>query len=167
MFNAVVANRVDTFVSSSFSSFSCSFSISSLSLSMYCLTSTSKNTTHGLAPIPKMKRLPEGKVNAGGAAGGGGAAGAGAGGAGGGAGGGGGGSSDKSGTTISTRSSNKRLLKEYRRLQKASPPGIVATPNSDNILEWHYVLYMDKGHYRGGQYHGILTFPMEYPMRPP
>ena len=110
-----------------------------------------------------MKRLPEGKVNAGG----GGAGGDAGGDAGGGGGGGGGGSSDKSGTTFSTRSSNKRLLKEYRRLQKASPPGIVATPNSDNILEWHYVLYMDKGHYRGGQYHGILTFPMEYPMRPP
>ena len=67
----------------------------------------------------------------------------------------------------STRSVNKRLLKEYRRLLRSSPPGIEAHPLESNILEWHFVLRCSQAPYAGGEYHGTLTFPKEYPMRPP
>ena len=38
------------------------------------------------------------------------------------------------GTAINTRSSNKRLLKEYRRLEKSKPPGIEARPSETTML---------------------------------
>lgn len=61
-----------------------------------------------------------------------------------------------------------RLKKEFRDLKKNPVPGIRACPNEANILEWHYVLDgpTDTPYY-GGFYHGILTFPAEYPYKPP
>lgn len=48
------------------------------------------------------------------------------------------------------------------------PPFIVARPNEDNILEWHYVIEGPPDTpYKGGQYHGTLTFPADYPYKPP
>jgi len=61
-----------------------------------------------------------------------------------------------------------RLLKELRELQKKPVEGIRALPLESNILEWHYVLEGAKGtSYEGGWYHGVVTFPSEYPMKPP
>ena len=98
------------------------------------------NTTKGLLPIKKVKKIvdkPDPKAQ------------------------------NVTGTAINTRSSNKRLLKEYRRLEKSKPPGIEARPSETTMLEWHFVLSMDKPPYTGGCYHGLLKFPPEYPMRPP
>lgn len=36
-----------------------------------------------------------------------------------------------------------------------------------NILEFHFVLRCEQPPYAGGEYHGLLEFPPEYPMRPP
>ena len=37
-----------------------------------------------------------------------------------------------------------------------------------NILEWHFVISGPKDSpYEGGQYHGKLVFPSEYPYKPP
>lgn len=48
------------------------------------------------------------------------------------------------------------------------PPYILAQPNDENILEWHYVITgPPKTPYEGGQYHGMLRFPSEYPFKPP
>ena len=61
-----------------------------------------------------------------------------------------------------------RLLKELRELQKKPVEGIRALPLESNILEWHYVLEGAKATvYEGGWYHGVITFPSEYPMKPP
>lgn len=61
-----------------------------------------------------------------------------------------------------------RLLKELRELQKKPVEGIRALPLETNILEWHYVLEGAKATaYEGGWYHGVVTFPSEYPMKPP
>lgn len=47
-------------------------------------------------------------------------------------------------------------------------PYITAKPNEANILEWHYVLEGPPDTpYFGGQYHGILKFPADYPYAPP
>jgi ubiquitin-conjugating enzyme E2 J2 len=41
-------------------------------------------------------------------------------------------------------------------------------PNSENIFEWHFVLHnFENSPYEGGQYHGKLLIPAEYPMKPP
>ncbi|KAF9435717.1 Ubiquitin-conjugating enzyme E2 6 [Entomortierella beljakovae] len=62
----------------------------------------------------------------------------------------------------------KRLTKEYINIQKSPPAYLFARPLESNILEWHYVL---KGPpetpYFGGEYHGKLVFPSDYPFKPP
>lgn len=64
--------------------------------------------------------------------------------------------------------SETRLKKEYAKMIKSPTDGIVARPLPNNILEWHYVIQGPKGSpYEGGFYHGKLTFPPEYPLKPP
>ncbi|KAL3235696.1 E2 ubiquitin-conjugating protein UBC6 [Nakaseomyces bracarensis] len=69
---------------------------------------------------------------------------------------------------MATRQAQKRLTKEYKMMVENPPPFIVARPNEDNILEWHYVIEGPPDTpYKGGQYHGTLTFPADYPYKPP
>ncbi|OLL22211.1 Ubiquitin-conjugating enzyme E2 6 [Neolecta irregularis DAH-3] len=69
---------------------------------------------------------------------------------------------------MASRAANKRLTKEYVSIQKDPPEFITAHPNESNILEWHYLITGPKGTpYEGGQYHGTLTFPPDYPYKPP
>lgn len=61
-----------------------------------------------------------------------------------------------------------RLRKELRQLQKNPVENIRALAKESNLLEWHYVLEGSKGScYQGGYYHGVLTFPKNYPYKPP
>lgn len=67
-----------------------------------------------------------------------------------------------------SRQAQKRLTKEYKSIAANPPPFIEARPNEDNILEWHYVITgPPKTPYEGGQYHGMLRFPADYPFKPP
>jgi len=69
---------------------------------------------------------------------------------------------------MASRAANKRLTKEYASIQKDPPEFITAHPHENNILEWHYLITGPKGTpYEGGQYHGTLTFPPDYPYKPP
>jgi ubiquitin-conjugating enzyme E2 J2 len=62
----------------------------------------------------------------------------------------------------------QRLQKELRLLAKDPLPSIIARPDTKNILVWHYVLEGDaSSEYAGGTYHGKITFPSQYPFRPP
>ncbi|KAF9973406.1 Ubiquitin-conjugating enzyme E2 6 [Actinomortierella ambigua] len=69
---------------------------------------------------------------------------------------------------MATKGAYKRLTKEYINIQKSPPAYLYARPLESNILEWHYIL---KGPpdtpYFGGEYHGKLIFPSEYPFKPP
>ncbi|KAF9360592.1 Ubiquitin-conjugating enzyme E2 6 [Mortierella sp. NVP85] len=69
---------------------------------------------------------------------------------------------------MATKGAYKRLTKEYINIQKSPPAYLFARPLETNILEWHYVL---KGPpetpYHGGEYHGKLVFPSDYPFKPP
>lgn len=59
-------------------------------------------------------------------------------------------------------------MKDYARLQEDPVPYILAEPNPKNILEWHYVVSgPENSPYFGGQYHGHLVFPPDYPFKPP
>ncbi|XP_077284704.1 ubiquitin-conjugating enzyme E2 J2-like isoform X2 [Arctopsyche grandis] len=65
-------------------------------------------------------------------------------------------------------SATKRLQQDYLRLKSDPVPYIVAEPLPDNWLEWHYVLRgPEDSPFEGGFYHGKLTFPREFPFRPP
>ncbi|XP_057535689.1 ubiquitin-conjugating enzyme E2 34-like [Amaranthus tricolor] len=62
----------------------------------------------------------------------------------------------------------KRLQKEFRALCKEPVPNIVARPSPNNILEWYYVFEGSEGTpFAGGFYYGRITFPAEYPFKPP
>lgn len=60
-----------------------------------------------------------------------------------------------------------RLQREYAALENSKPKQLVARPREGNILEWHYMVHDMPAPYLGGQYHGKLVFPSEYPLKPP
>ncbi|KAI8821352.1 UBC-like protein [Fimicolochytrium jonesii] len=69
---------------------------------------------------------------------------------------------------MASKAALKRLTKEYAVLQKDPVPYIVAKPLENNILEWHYVIRGPPGSpYAGGEYHGKVLFPADYPFSPP
>lgn len=69
---------------------------------------------------------------------------------------------------MASKAANRRLLKEYEAIRANPPPFIVAHPSETNILEWHYILTgAPNTPYEGGQYHGTLIFPPDYPFAPP
>ncbi|KAJ3073570.1 Ubiquitin-conjugating enzyme E2 6 [Podochytrium sp. JEL0797] len=62
----------------------------------------------------------------------------------------------------------KRLQKEYQMMMTNPPEFIVAKPLESNILVWHYIVTgPPDSAYTGGEYHGKVIFPEEYPYKPP
>ncbi|KAJ1946432.1 Ubiquitin-conjugating enzyme E2 6 [Kickxella alabastrina] len=69
---------------------------------------------------------------------------------------------------MASRAAFKRLSKEYLAIEANPTPFITAKPLESNILEWHYVLRGPPDTpYSGGEYHGRLKFPSDYPYKPP
>lgn len=69
---------------------------------------------------------------------------------------------------MASKGAYKRLSKEYQALVKTPTPLIVAKPLDSNILEWHYIITgPPDSPYSGGEYWGRLSFPAEYPFKPP
>ncbi|EPY50860.1 ubiquitin conjugating enzyme Ubc6 [Schizosaccharomyces cryophilus OY26] len=69
---------------------------------------------------------------------------------------------------MASKAAYKRLMKEYLTLQRNPVEYIDARPAPENILEWHYIVTGPPDTpYEGGQYHGTLIFPSEYPFKPP
>ncbi|KAJ2359349.1 Ubiquitin-conjugating enzyme E2 6 [Coemansia sp. RSA 2618] len=69
---------------------------------------------------------------------------------------------------MASKAAFKRLNKEYLAMQKNPTPLITAKPLETNILEWHYVVRGPSDTpYEGGEYHGKLKFPADYPYKPP
>lgn len=67
-------------------------------------------------------------------------------------------------------SSTRRLLKETTDLQKNPSPHFTAAPISDTSLhDWHFTLTgpPPPSPFSTGIYHGRITFPPTYPLRPP
>lgn len=69
----------------------------------------------------------------------------------------------RKGTTATSR-----LRQDYLRIMKDPVPYVTAHPLPSNLLEWHYVVKGPEGSlYSGGLYHGKLSFPSEFPFKPP
>ena len=67
------------------------------------------------------------------------------------------------------RQAISRLNREFVILKQANTPQFTASPSESDMLTWHYVIHdlpKDSPYY-GGQYHGKLVFPREYPLKPP
>lgn len=53
-------------------------------------------------------------------------------------------------------------------MQREPPPFVWAAPDEKNILNWNYLIRgPPDSPYAGGEYHGVLMFPPEYPFKPP
>jgi len=69
---------------------------------------------------------------------------------------------------MASKAAQKRLSKEFVAMQKEPPPFVWATPDEKNILNWHYIIRgPPDSPYAGGEYHGVLLFPSDYPFKPP
>ncbi|THU90781.1 UBC-like protein [Dendrothele bispora CBS 962.96] len=69
---------------------------------------------------------------------------------------------------MASKAAQKRLTKEYAGMQKEPPPFIWAVPDERNILNWNYIIRgPPDSPFAGGEYHGVLMFPSEYPFKPP
>lgn len=53
-------------------------------------------------------------------------------------------------------------------MQLEPPPFIWAVPDEKNILTWNFLIRgPPDSPFAGGEYHGVLLFPSEYPFKPP
>jgi len=53
-------------------------------------------------------------------------------------------------------------------MQRSPPPYVFAQPDERNILNWNYIIRGPPDcPYSGGEYHGAILFPSEYPFKPP
>ncbi|KAF9038150.1 UBC-like protein [Panaeolus papilionaceus] len=69
---------------------------------------------------------------------------------------------------MASKAAQKRLSKEYVAMQKEPPPFVWAAPDEKNILNWNFLIRgPPDSPYAGGEYHGVLLFPSEYPFKPP
>ncbi|KAG8995317.1 Ubiquitin-conjugating enzyme E2 6 [Tulasnella sp. JGI-2019a] len=69
---------------------------------------------------------------------------------------------------MATKAASKRLQKEYLIMQKSAPPFVWAVPDEKNILTWNFIIRgPPDSPYHGGEYHGMIMFPAEYPFKPP
>ncbi|KAL1411133.1 Ubiquitin-conjugating enzyme E2 6 [Vanrija albida] len=69
---------------------------------------------------------------------------------------------------MASKVAQKRLQKEYLAMQKSPPPFIWAVPEEKNILDWHFIIRGPPDTpYAGGEYHGLIWFPSDYPFKPP
>ncbi|KAJ6621522.1 UBC-like protein [Mycena sp. CBHHK59/15] len=69
---------------------------------------------------------------------------------------------------MASKAAYKRLTKEYVAMQKEPPPFVWAAPDEKNILTWNFLIRgPSDSPFAGGEYHGVLQFPAEYPFKPP
>ncbi|KAJ7080830.1 UBC-like protein [Mycena belliarum] len=69
---------------------------------------------------------------------------------------------------MASKAAYKRLSKEYVTMQREPPPFVWAAPDEKNILIWNFLIRgPSDSPFAGGEYHGVLQFPSEYPFKPP
>ncbi|XP_006462225.1 hypothetical protein AGABI2DRAFT_71166 [Agaricus bisporus var. bisporus H97] len=69
---------------------------------------------------------------------------------------------------MASKAAHRRLSKEYVTMQREPPPFVWAVPDEKNILTCESIVRgPPDSPYTGGEYHGQLMFPSEYPFKPP
>ncbi|KAG7443337.1 UBC-like protein [Guyanagaster necrorhizus] len=68
---------------------------------------------------------------------------------------------------MATKAASKRLSKECVTMQREPPPFVWAVPDEKNILTCERFRGPPDSPFAGGEYHGLLLFPSEYPFKPP
>lgn len=69
---------------------------------------------------------------------------------------------------MASKAALSRLRRELIKINQTPIPGILTTPLETNILEWHFVIDgPEETLLEGGQFHGKLVFPHDYPYKPP
>lgn len=60
-------------------------------------------------------------------------------------------------------------MREKAKMDADPNPNFIALPTPANVFEWHFVLFnfSEDSPFRGGQFHGIIQIPVEYPLKPP
>jgi len=67
-----------------------------------------------------------------------------------------------------TTPAKRRLIQDFKRMQKEPPTGISAAPQDNNILSWSAVIFgPDDTPWDGGTFKLTLTFTEDYPNKPP
>lgn len=62
----------------------------------------------------------------------------------------------------------RRLMRDFKKIQSDPPPGINASPEADNILQWTAVICgPDETPWEGGTFPLSVTFTEEFPNKPP
>jgi ubiquitin-conjugating enzyme E2 A len=65
-------------------------------------------------------------------------------------------------------SARKRLMRDFKRLQKDAPVGIQAAPLDNNVMAWQAVIFgPDDTPWEGGTFKLLLEFTEDYPNKPP
>lgn len=63
-----------------------------------------------------------------------------------------------------TTPSRRRLMRDFRRLQKDPPAGINGSPQADNIMQWNAVIFGPEcTPWEGGTFKLQLVFSEDYP----
>mmetsp|Transcript_17923 Transcript_17923/g.26840 ORF Transcript_17923/g.26840 Transcript_17923/m.26840 type:complete len:206 (-) Transcript_17923:100-717(-) len=67
-----------------------------------------------------------------------------------------------------TTPSQRRLMRDFKRLQGDPPQGVTAAPEEQNILKWNAVIFgPDDTPWEGGTFKLTLEFTEDYPNKPP
>eukprot|EP00010_Vexillifera_abyssalis_P005366 CAMPEP_0201562328 /NCGR_PEP_ID=MMETSP0173_2-20130828/79270_1 /ASSEMBLY_ACC=CAM_ASM_000268 /TAXON_ID=218659 /ORGANISM="Vexillifera sp., Strain DIVA3 564/2" /LENGTH=208 /DNA_ID=CAMNT_0047976887 /DNA_START=1919 /DNA_END=2545 /DNA_ORIENTATION=+ len=67
-----------------------------------------------------------------------------------------------------TTPARRRLMRDFKRIQKEEPEGISASPCDNQILKWHAVVFgPDETAWEGGMFQLELNFDEDYPNKAP
>ena len=62
----------------------------------------------------------------------------------------------------------RRIMKEYRDIKAKKQVFVYAQPLENEPFQWHFTIRgPPKTDFEGGIYHGLVSLPYEYPMKPP